>query len=239
MNELKYLEWDSNFFGFKVGLLSSVGTLNKLNAQLDKYQKDGYRLIYLVLSQRINETFLNKNNRECFFMDEKITFIKKIEKNKNTNSNILKYAGNNSDELLYELAIQSGEYSRFKLDKNIEDEKFRQLYILWMTNSINKVIANEVFVVDKKNVRGVVTLGEKNKRANIGLIAVNKECRGEGLGKQLLVAAENWGSSQGYKHIQVVTQKHNKIACSFYESNGYHQEKNQFIYHVWFDKINL
>ncbi len=176
---------------------------------------------------------------ECFLADEKITYIKKLAKNENLGSNVSKYVENTCDDLLIELAIQSGEYSRFKIDKYIENEKFRQLYELWMINSIKKIIAKEVYIIDKENVNGVVTVGEKNKRADIGLIAVNNGCRGQGLGKQLLAAAENWGFDQGYKFIQVVTQKANQIACSFYEANGYHQEKCQFVYHVWFNKIKL
>lgn len=236
MNELKYLDWDSNFFEFKVGLLVIDGPIKSLNTHLEKYQKDGYRLIYMISSKRVNHTLLNNNYKECFLVDEKITYTKKLKKNTSINSRVSKYVDNISDEILIELAIQSGIYSRFNVDKNIENKRFKELYSIWMVNSINKVMAKEVYVIDKTNVKGVITLRERHKRADIGLIAVDAGSRGEGLGEQLLIAGENWGLNQGYEFIQVVTQKQNKIACSFYERNGYNQEKKQFVYHVWFNK---
>ena len=58
------------------------------------------------------------------------------------------------------------------------------MYALWMINSLNRQIAREVLVFsDNNDLSGFVTLGEKNTRADIGIIAVDHISRGKGMGK--------------------------------------------------------
>jgi dTDP-4-amino-4,6-dideoxy-D-galactose acyltransferase len=79
----------------------------------------------------------------------------------------------------------------------------------------------------------MVTLGEKEKRADIGLIAVNTNYRGKKIGETLVRASQMWSIEQGYKFAQVVTQGSNAAACSLYKKCGYALEKVEFFYHFW------
>ena len=137
-------------------------------------------------------------------------------------------------EKLIEQAVQSGIYSRFNVDKKIGKEKYEEMYTLWMLNSLNHTIAKEVLVLLEQNdLKGFITLGEKNKRADIGLIAVDHHFRGNGIGRILMESAEKWFSDKGYKTIQVVTQGDNYPACRLYERCGYEVETVEFFYHIW------
>ena len=103
-----------------------------------------------------------------------------------------------------------------------------------MINSINRKIAKEVLAFTENNaLAGFVTLGEKNNKADIGIIAVDHSFRGKGIGKTLMTSAEKWFSNLGYSSMQVVTQGDNYPACRLYESCGYLVEAVEFFYHIW------
>ena len=79
----------------------------------------------------------------------------------------------------------------------------------------------------------MVTLGEKNLRGDIGLIAVHPDHRGKKMGENLVYAAQTWFRSHGYTEGQVVTQGRNNAACNLYTKCGYVVEKEEYFYHIW------
>ena len=201
---------------------------------MKKLKQKGYTLVYFFSRQEIETSTPTIVDFNGILVDKKLTYKKDlktcIEKNC---EGISKYDSKHIDDNLLELAIQSGEFSRFKIDKRIEFNKFKELYKIWITNSIQKKNAKEVFIFKENEILGFVAVGEKNNRADIGLIAVNQFGRGRGIGSKLMSSAENWAIDQNYKEIQVVTQDDNKSACQFYEKHSYKKSKVEFIYHFW------
>ena len=47
---------------------------------------------------------------------------------------------------LRDLAIASGEYSRFKVDKKVPNIVYEELFTCWIQNSINRTLAHETFI---------------------------------------------------------------------------------------------
>jgi len=80
---------------------------------------------------------------------------------------------------------------------------------------------------------GVITLGQKNERGDIGLAAVKTKFRGKGIGKYLISASLKIFYEKGFPGIQVVTQKDNFHACKLYEHFGFYQESVYNVYHFW------
>jgi dTDP-4-amino-4,6-dideoxy-D-galactose acyltransferase len=78
----------------------------------------------------------------------------------------------------------------------------------------------------------IVTVGEKKHRGDIGIIAVDTEFRGKGIGTALMQSAESWLAKLNYKSMQVVTQGDNKPACKLYENCGYTIESVEYFYHI-------
>ena len=79
----------------------------------------------------------------------------------------------------------------------------------------------------------MVTIGEKNNRADIGIIAVDNNFRGQDVGKILVQGVINYSIRNGYSSLQVVTQKMNESACRFYERCGFTAEQVVNVYHYW------
>ncbi|MBL0026768.1 MAG: GNAT family N-acetyltransferase [Saprospiraceae bacterium] len=111
---------------------------------------------------------------------------------------------------------------------------FEKLYNQWIINSVNKTFAEEVLVYNIDNsIVGFVTLGIKTSIGQIGIMSVDSQYRGIGIGRALITAAERWFSIHNYSGIQVITQGDNTAACRLYERCGFSKGNVEYFYHVW------
>lgn len=227
-NDFEILQWDSHFFNCKVAKFKNDILLNE--DCFKKLYNENVQLVYYSSKNRLTETANEYYNVDL--VDKKVTFLKEIEKStliNNTESYLEKYPG----KKLIELAIESGVYSRFNVDAKIGRKKFEELYTQWIVKSVSKEIADDVLVYKMEGeIAGFVTIGQKNERADIGIIAVDKSYRGKGIGKSLMKAAENLYFNK-IKLIQVVTQGNNLPALKLYTSCGYKQDNIEYFYHLW------
>ena len=147
MNLIKKLDWDSSFFGYKVGLM----ILDTVSFNKEDFKKEAitYKLVYLYCNEIIND-------EEFKLVDEKVTFYKKIKTNEISLLKIHKIKSFDLDQddltSLIELGLQSGVYSRFNVDTTFSNNEFERLYREWILNSINYKLSFEVLIaVDGNN----------------------------------------------------------------------------------------
>ncbi len=226
-----YLEWDSDFFNCRVGRLEISRTANiSINLLSD------FDLVYLIFKNGISPEKKAELDKIAFFADEKITYQKSIKMTVKPGENIISWPAERevSNELL-EIGVASGEFSRFRIDPMIPESKFTGLYQAWVINSVNRTMAEEVFYYNLDNqIAGVITLGIKNDKPDIGILSVHEKFRGKRIASQLITAAEYWSKKiKGFDTLQVVTQGSNLIACIFYEKCGFEIHKREYIYHWW------
>lgn len=229
------LEWDTNFFGYSIARFEPNQGINESEFadQIEICKRQGIQLIYCFCNDESQERIADQFGQ---LVDKKVTFYKRF----NLDSPFLQsemveeYMSDEPTEKLYDLAIQSGVYSRFNVDSKLPREKFEELYRIWIKNSTNKTKAFKVYVAKQgEQIVGMITLGQKGDRADIGLLAVDSNYRGKGIGRALMNAAEKEFIAKDFKDGQVVTQKNNTPACGLYESCGYTAEKIESIYHIW------
>jgi len=233
---MKYqiLKWDSDFFGIKVAKITEpeLTEVDLSNIILDIRQK-GVKLVYWAASDEYN--FAKKLGG--ILVDKKTTFaidLKNLNLKDDYSDIVEAYSPDMNTRELKDLAIQSGKYSRFAVDPNFKREKFIALYETWIKQSISKEIAKEVLVIRESNkIVGMITLGEKNGKGDIGLLAVDHSCRGKKYGKALVISAQQWFITNEYSLGQVVTQGLNIPACNFYKKCGYSVGKIEYFYHFW------
>ena len=231
---IKYLEWDSNFLGFRVGSISQLNT-ETLEQALENAKSEKYKLIYLFAAADcfVPTDFLQKYNG--ILVDRKVLYVHELSDQVITNydQTNLYTSPEVSDDLL-QLAYESGKYSRFKLDKNFAPEVFADMYKLWIKNSVNGQIADRIYVVEQDNkITAMVTLKEKSEALHIGLIATSAESQGQGYGKQLINRTKQTAIELGLKYIEVPTQYDNNQACHFYKACGFQIKSITNIYHFW------
>lgn len=228
------LRWDSDFFNKKIGRIEVKSDYVNLVENLEKAFKKQYDLVYVFGNKNtdIPNQILEKFNGKL--VDRKITFAAQIEDLQTKNTVRIKEFEEKNGNLLYNLAYLSGQYSRFRLDKNLEIENFKRLYREWVDKSVSHQIAKKVFVYEENGqTKGMITLGVKEKVANIGLIAVDEALHGKGIGMSLIDACVRYCKAENIITLDVPTQLDNAQACKFYEKCGFTEKSVQNIYHFW------
>ena len=224
MKKVKKLHWDSDFFNLEVGELIVDNSIS--------YELGNFDLIYVKSTKKIA---IELNNFEKSHSEIKVVYNKILQDFHPINNQVIELSeANYSINELNQLAFESGNHSRFKLDNRIENRKFEELYELWIENSINKSFADEVFVyLHETIIAGFVSYKEAGDYATIGLIAVSKVFQGKGIGKELLFKVENELLKKGINELRIPTQEENYQACGFYEKLGYKKFETTNISHYW------
>jgi dTDP-4-amino-4,6-dideoxy-D-galactose acyltransferase len=234
------LTWDTNFFGFKVfKITEGRHSEEEFILILDELRSQQCTLAYWqaepAIRTALEPTILSRGGS---LVDLKTTFIRSLDSiaasDPEKDPVIVPYSPSMPESGMISLAIQSGLYSRFAVDSRIPKEKFESLYTTWILRSISRDIAEEVLVhFDGETICGMITLGNKDGRGDIGLVAVDEQSRGKNIGVKLVEAAMRWFKQHGYTTTQVVTQGQNLAACRLYEKCGYHVESSDPYYHIW------
>lgn len=235
----QYLDWDSRLLNLKIAkIIPSLLTSTELKHCLDKLRREQIKLVYWAIDSNNRKAIEAAQNNHGHLVDHKLTYCQPL----NFNSSLLDfsalgvefYGENYPNEELIRLAYNSGQYSRFRQDPYLTQIQFEAIYREWMVNSVNKSIAKDVLIIKQdQQIVGMTTVGEKNGRGDIGLLAVAENARGKRIGTRLVQAVLLYFIHHGYASSQVVTQKANLPACRLYEKNGYTVEKMEYFYHFW------
>lgn len=231
-NIYKYLEWDSSFFGFKVSQIVKKNiSRDDLSVILKELKKEDFKLVYMFF---VNGVCLPIPIFNINYIQKKITYKKKISVLTGIENNIRKYEGGIPTSQLVNLAIASGQFSRFRLDERIKKCKFKELYEKWIVASVNKENALGVLVYKiNKITAGLVTYDKSYNHGKIGIISVDQSYRRLNIASSLLNAAESYLVEAGCDDVTIATQDCNEAACRLYEKNGYQISMTEHVYHAW------
>jgi ribosomal protein S18 acetylase RimI-like enzyme len=245
------LVWDSQHFGFSIARLSDADLDDvELAEALGEASRQGIRLVYWTTDHRreVPEPIL------CAFWgilaDQQITYMADnlrllVERREDERSPVRIFAaprGDASSELLA-LAVNAGDFSRFRTDPSIPPDRFRSLYETWMHRSTRGELADSVLVAvpskSEDRIIGTVTISTSGGRGQVGLIATAEAFRGRRIGSSLLQAAHGWMIEHAATTAIVVTQLANAPACRLYERSGYHVTSIVDRYHFWLARHKL
>lgn len=229
---ISHLDWDSDFFNMKICRIDGMRFDVIPEETFRRLKAEGYKLAYVMIPY--TNTVSLSDGVSTKPVDIKIVYSKLLtDRDKMADMPEIALCTKASDRL-YDLAYQAGHMSRFRMDPNFEDTAFKRMYRAWIDNSVAGIIADYVFgYYEGQMPIGLLTLRIKDGVAEIGLIAVDEAARGKGLGRSLLQKACAMSYEKGATRITVATQKINKGACAFYESNGFSLDSSTAIYHEW------
>jgi dTDP-4-amino-4,6-dideoxy-D-galactose acyltransferase len=209
---------------------------DELDLIIYELKNNGTRLLYCFVDPGDKITTDSIEKSSGLLVDSKITFFAPISEKSSYNKSdfIRPYALKFPSEKLKDLALQSGIFSRFKIDPNFRNNEFEKLYKEWIERSVKKELSDEVLVYYEDNTeKGFVTVSIKNNVGTIGLIAVDENVRGKSIGKKLMSAALYYLSGENVEIAEVATQKANVNACRFYKAIGFEIKNIVNVYHLW------
>lgn len=230
--EIKYLEWDTEYFGILSGRLNLYGQLSeseleKLKLQLKKYE---FLTVYNYNNNDYNN-FILRSIDNIFLSDVNVHLEKTIDKVSINDSIVQIKRNQEKDEKLLKIAESSFIHSRFLNDKNLNQERAKKIYYNWVNNSFNN--PNKYFCIYEDKGFLLFSMDKEKNIATIELIAVKKEKSKKGIGSSLIKAFERYSYECGIKKLEVGTQLNNITAQKFYQRNGFTVTQYNSIYHIW------
>jgi dTDP-4-amino-4,6-dideoxy-D-galactose acyltransferase len=231
------LDWDTQYFGAPVArIVADILDVHQLAELLTELKRQRVHLVYWASASRCDDEVIQEHGG--MLADLRITYAMALTAGviqEMAHAPLVEpFSPSMPMDDLRGLAIQSGEHSRFATDSRISRAQFEGVFVSWLNGCVTGDYAREILVVrEAERVAGMVTLGEKDGRGDIGLIAVDHAYRGRKYGEHLVRAAQRWSFEHGFAEAQVITHGRSVAACKLYEKCGYTIEKVEHFYHFW------
>jgi dTDP-4-amino-4,6-dideoxy-D-galactose acyltransferase len=237
------LEWDTDFFGFRVARVHGDTLTQARVQQIDAWcRQTGVRCLYFLgRPDDVNTSRLAQDN-DFQMVDIRMTFEHKnldAAQAIKPHAVVVRPAHLGDVPPLKDIVRDSYHDTRFYFDDNFPRQLCASLYETWIQVSCegyaDVVLAAEL---DGK-VAGYISchLDEASRSGNIGLIGVANQAQGRGLGQTLVLSALEWFLAQGMQKVLVVTQGRNLAAQRLYQRCGFLTQSVQLWYHKWYTEI--
>lgn len=223
------LAWDSDFFGFKVGrVIISQGEIVSCEALRNAIDGLKSTLVYVFVPKNERVQLDSGLSRIGKKYDVRTTFGKTFDME--SWGDVAVDCVDEMSEEIKLLAYASGWCSRFNEDVRLRPY-FKALYKQWLENDL---LHGAVLVARTgKHIVGLATVNKIGSEGKIGLVAVDPNQRGKGIGSRILKMTDAWFCQNGITHSEVVTQGKNIAACALYKKAGYELQSQYEVWHIW------
>lgn len=230
---MKYLEWDTKFFGKDSYNLDVKKSNFKVSKNMIESLKNNFLNSFITVKLDTNydyaySDFLQKCDFRYIDTEVELVYKNQIDIDLNDEINIVKL--NKNINLPYKELGSSFSLTRFHTDLNISNKKADKLWIEYLKNfkpNNEKIL----YIAKIKNeIVGVVLVNIAENIVNIFYIAVLEKFRSFGVGKVMIQEI-----IKKYKNfiIKTETQVKNINALNFYIKNGFMIENTKSVFHRW------
>jgi len=235
----RFLEWDSKFFGIRIATVMrrslDAGAMDQLFAWCGEQRIDC--LYYL--SEATNAAALKlARDRGFRFVDVRVTYQMPLDPSRKEAPAppVAKIRPAEPGDVpgMRKLAARSHTLSRFWTDEGFARDKCAELYALWFEKSCGGD-ADAVWIAEMGGrAVGYLTCHLRpDSLGEIGLVGIDPESKGHGLGKALTERSIAWFRERGCRNSSVVTQGSNVAAQRLYQSVGFRTSAVQYWHHLW------
>jgi len=217
------LDWDSEFFGCNIASLSLVDGSSFKEVEKFIQDKDIDFIQSLCRIEDINRIRTLENNN-FHFADLKVTYSLNVEEYDDCEKAVIDLATAEDKDLICNLASNAFNDSRYYgYEQLFAKDKVDEMFTLWAEKSINGQFDDFCLKVKEgDSILGFITAKiHDNKKAVIGLVAVDESYRSKGVGTSLLKSLIRYLKSLNIFEIDVSTQGKNTIAQNFYIKQGF------------------
>ena len=239
-NLVKLLPWDTNFFGFGVGYVSSRNLTENIYKRVSGFVKqNNIRLLEYLCNCHDRESVKVAEQHRFQFTDIRLTFDCKATATQAVAMPAGFHFGLAEKKHVRALQDCSADLykdSRYYFDGNFEESKLNDFYQGWVEKAVLGTFDHLCYCIFDGDVpAGFCTIrNATNNTAIIGLVGFAKKYQGIGLGTKLLQQVIYACYEKGQEKIYVVTQGRNYGAQRLYQSAGFKTYSTELWYHKWY-----
>lgn len=229
------LEWDSNFFGVRIG---RVRPGHFLPNEVDAWRRENHiRCLYYLAELDDTPSIHAAEEMGFHLMDIRTTFFTTLPVQPiGLSVPAIRRARPTDLADLQAMTANSFIYSRFYHDPHFSREKCDELYAIWVEKQLNDPKTLVWVTDDERGATGFVTVLDLDADStSISLIGIAERARGRGLGKALVNHVLVERGRQGFTRFEVVTQAANPVAMKLYQACNLRVTLQQAWLHGWFE----
>jgi len=241
----RFLEWDSTFFGVRIGRIESTRlTSDEVAKALDWASDQHLQCLYFLCEPDDDESVRLAEIHGFHLVDLRLSLQRRLESDgilalsQTEQGSVRPYRVQDRDAI-EEIAATAYHDTRFYYDHRFGVDRATALYRTWARKSCDGD-ADAVFVAgQQQDVQGFITCHlQPARRGQIGLVGVDSGARGAGLGRLLVDAALAYFVEKGITEVEVATQGRNIAAQRLYQKCGFRSGSLHLWYHKWFGGSN-
>jgi dTDP-4-amino-4,6-dideoxy-D-galactose acyltransferase len=238
------LPWDTDFFGCRIGRLRAETLANGQVLEIDGWSRDNHiECLYFLARADDPATIRAAQSGGFGLVDVRLTLERRlraseaVSRRKPPPAVVIRSARQEDVPGLQAIARAAHGDTRFFNDTHFPRHRVEEFYSAWIALECEGR-AQEVFVAADPAGQplGYISchLQVGQDEAQIGLLGVAREARGNGLGTNLVLTALDWFTAQGASAIAVVTQGRNVPAQRLYQACGFQTKDMRLWYHKWY-----
>jgi GNAT superfamily N-acetyltransferase len=238
----RFLEWDSQFFGCRIGRYERNILSPADLPEIDRWcQAARIDCLYFLADGSSQESVVTAECAGFGFKDLRMTYewrasvgARGIDPRVGAKVRVRAYVESDLPEVV-RIARSAHTDTRFFFDTRFDRARAASLYETWIRQACGGE-AEAVFVGESAGVpAGYLSCHLTAPAAGrIGLAAVDRQQHGHGIGRAMIDRALRWFLDHDVNEIAVVTQGRNVAAHRFYQSAGFLTKSVECWYHKWF-----
>jgi len=240
-NDIRKLEWDSQFFGFPIGRLHADNmAVEQLGKILEHAGQVKPQFIELFCDISDHESIFSCENSGFHLADVRILFKKNPLVSAATGSLpeglCFKKADDVASDQLKKISKSLFENSRYYRYRKFDRERIDLLFQTWIEKAVLGEFDDECYCIfDDAEILAFCSLKYNGHAASIGLFGVNPGHKNRGLGTMLLSYVFDLLFNRGITGVTCITQGRNSGAMRLYQENGFTAAKLTLCYYRWLE----
>ena len=234
-----YLDWDSAFFDKRIGKVQTH-ILTQADARaVDEWANENHIdcVYYLADGSDLTSSTAAENDH-YHLVDLRVTYQIDLSQAVPVApiTDHIRKAKEEDLPLVRQMTRENHQISRFFADEHFSREKCKELYEVWIERDYRE--RDHFLWVWEENGQPLAYtsayINPANCSAEIGLVGVHPDRRGQGMGLDLQIWVLRQLKTLGVNDVEVVTQGRNISAQNLYQRSGYRLKSIDFWYHKWF-----
>lgn len=237
------LDWDTNFFGHRIGRWNSSSLTATGLAELEAWrQANGVECVYYVASAEDRDTVVLAEEHGFHLVEVRLIYERKLAnwdpERRPCEAPTVRVRTARPEDIpaLQEIAKNSYVGSRFYFDRKFKEEQWQAYYQFWIKKSVEGGADLALTAEIDGEIVGYITgLVDKEKNEGIyELTGVKDSARRHGVGQELFRSGIDWYVRNGVPYMWLATQGRNIPTQRMIQRDGFITRACQLYYHKWY-----